>query len=444
MPDKLGPKDHAERVALFRAQIIGRLAARELDRGELRAELEALSRTPFRRPGGEVTRQYSVSTLERWYYAFRARGLEGLEPGRTRKGFAQSLTPEQRDLIVAIAKEHVGTPVSVIVQALRDAKTLDLVEVSDNTIRRYLASQGLDAAARRQKAKGTVRRRWAAEAPGVLWHADVCHGPSLRLNDRTMPLRIHGILDDASRYVLALRAFHTEREVDMLSLLVDVLRVYGRPRTLYLDNGSTYRGEALSVACHRLSIRLIHAQPYDPQARGKMERFWRTARERCIDHLGGLGSLHDVQARLLAFLDRHYQPVPHSSLLGRCPADVFATERVDADPVPDDELRAALTVRGTRRVRKDGTVAVGGIDWEVEDGYLAGRKVTIARSLFDADQAPWIEHEDRTFRLRGLDPVANGLRPKRSAKRARRGIDAIDFDPATAALDAHLGRESDR
>ena len=365
MPDKLGPKDHAERVAIFRAQIIGRLAARALDRGELRTELEALSRTAFRRPGGEITQSYSVSTLERWYYAFRARGLDGLKPGRTRRGFAQSLTQEQRDLIVAIAKEHARTPVSVIVRALRDAKTLDLVEVSDNTIRRYLASQGLDAAARRQKAKGTARRRWEAEAPGVLWHADVCHGLSLRIGGRTMPLRIHGILDDASRYAVALRAFHTEREVDMLSLLVDALRVYGKPRTLYLDNGSTYRGEALSVACHRLSIRLVHAQPYDPQARGKMERFWRTARERCIDHLGGLGSLHDVQARLLAFLDRNYQPIPHSSLLGRCPADVFTTDRIDADPVPDDALQDALTVRGTStgaqgRYRRRGRRRLGG------------------------------------------------------------------------------------
>ncbi|HHH26935.1 MAG TPA: transposase [Polyangiaceae bacterium] len=444
MPDKLEPKSHAERVAIFRAQIIGALTARELERGELQTELERLSRTPFRPPGSDITKRYGVSTLERWYYAFRARGIEGLEPGRTRKGFAQSLTQAQRDLILAIAKEHSDTPVSVIVQALRDRKSLDLVDVSDNTIRRFLASHGLDAAARRQKAKGKARRRWEAEAPGVLWHADVCHGPSLRIDGRAMPLRIHGILDDASRCVLGLRAFHTEREVDMLSLFVDVLRQHGKPRTLYLDNGSTYRGEVLSVACRRLGIQLVHAQPYDPQARGKMERFWRTARERCINHLGGLGSLHDVQARLLAFLDRHYLPMPHASLFGRCPADVFSTDRIAADPVPEEKLRTALTTRATRRVRKDGTVAVGGIDWEVEAGYLAGRRVTIARSLFEPDAAPWIEQEDKVFRLRRLDPVANGLRPKRGAKRARRGIDAIDFDPATAALDAHLGRETNR
>lgn len=444
MPESLQPKSHAERVALFRAQVIGQLAARTLARGELRAELEALSRTPFRPPGSDITRCFSVATLERWYYALRTRGLEGLEPGRSRAGFALQLSPEQRELIAAIAREHVGTPVSVILQTLRDTRQLGLERVSDNTIRRYLASRGLDAAARRQKAKGKARRRWEAEAPGVLWHADVCHGPALRIDGRARPLRVHGILDDKSRFVVGLRAFHTEREVDMLALFVDALREWGRPKTLYLDNGPTYRGEALAVACQRLGIRLVHAEPRDPQARGKMERFWRTAQERCINHLGGLGSLHQVQARLLAFLDRHYLPVPHSSLLGRCPADVYGTDRVDADPVTDEELRVALTVRGLRRVRKDGTVAVGGVDWEVEDGYLAGRKVTIARSLHAPEDPPWIEHEDRTFALQRLDPVANGLRPRRMKKRARRGIDALEFDPATAALDAHLGRGSSR
>ncbi len=62
MPDKLKPKDHAERVAIFRAKIIGALTARELGRGELRRELEALSRTSFRPPGGEITKRWNAGT----------------------------------------------------------------------------------------------------------------------------------------------------------------------------------------------------------------------------------------------------------------------------------------------------------------------------------------------------------------------------------------------
>ena len=81
-------------------------------------------------------------------------------------------------------------------------------------------------------------------------------------------------MDDASRYVVALEAHHTEREVDMLGLFVRALRRHGKPDALFLDNGSTYRGDTLATACARLGITLVHARPYDPQARGKMERFW--------------------------------------------------------------------------------------------------------------------------------------------------------------------------
>ncbi len=95
--------------------------------------------------------------------------------------------------------------------------------------------------------------------PDNLWHADVCHGMSLKNHGRTTPLRVHAILDDASHFIVAIRAFSSEREVDMLELLVQALRRAGPPQTLYLDNGSTYRGEALSLACVRMGIRVVHA-----------------------------------------------------------------------------------------------------------------------------------------------------------------------------------------
>jgi len=50
------------------------------------------------------------------------------------------------------------------------------------------------------------------------------------------------MLDDASRYVVALEALHSEREADMLDLLLAALRRHGAPDAIYLDNGSTYRG----------------------------------------------------------------------------------------------------------------------------------------------------------------------------------------------------------
>src|SRR5690606_15405436 len=184
--------------------------------------------------------------------------------------------------------------------------------------------------------------------------------------------RIHALMDDASRFVVALEAHHTEREIDMLAMLVAALRRAGAPDALYLDNGATYRGEALRLLCERLGITLVHAKPYDAPARGKMERFWLTLRRGCLDHLGAVASLHDVQVRLGAFLDQHYHRAAHAGLMGRSPASVWDASEADrrADLVTDDTLRAALTVRERRRVRRDTTVSVGGADWQLDQGFL--------------------------------------------------------------------------
>ena len=35
-----------------------------------------------------------------------------------------------------------------------------------------------------------------------LWHADVCHGPALAIDGRSVPLRIHALLDDHPIFLL--------------------------------------------------------------------------------------------------------------------------------------------------------------------------------------------------------------------------------------------------
>jgi len=255
-------------------------------------------------------------------------------------------------------------------------------------------------------------------------------------------LRIHALLDDASRYVVALEAHHSEREVDMLGLLVRALRRHGRPDAFYLDNGSTYRGDTLATACARLGTTLLHARPYDPQARGKMERFWRTLREGCLDFLGSVASLHDVNVRLWAFLDEHYHRAPHSSLLGRSPLTVFQSHTPAPDGFDEQQLREALTVRLRRRVRRDTTVSLEGVDYEMDAGHLAGRVVTLCRCLVDVQEAPWVEYEGQRLALHPVDPVRNSRRqrPWRRPNLEEAAPSHPAFDPPRALLDKATGR----
>ena len=439
----LAPTDHAEAVAIFRSEIVGALTRRELDHGDLRALFRALAAQRFRPPGLETTRHYSVTTLERWFYAYRKGGLAALRPApRSDRGHAQDLTPELRQLLLDIRQEHRSASVPLILRTLVADGRLAAGAVSQATVRRLYVEHGLDRIPMREGGGQKTRLRWEAESPGALWHADVCHGPALTIDGRSRPLRIHALLDDASRYIVAIEARHTERETDMLELLVRALRRHGPPDVLYLDNGPTYIGQVLRTACARLGISLLHARPYDAQARGKMERFWRTLREGCLDHLGSVASLHDVEVRLYAFLDQHYHVAPHASHMGQTPADVYAEGRRPPDTLDEQKLRDALTVRERRRVRADTTVSVDGKDWELDQGFLAGRVVTVGRSLLDGE--PWVEHEGKRLPLHPVDPKANAHR-KRPPRRPGAPVTerVTPFDPAGALLDRATGRRRD-
>lgn len=441
--DQLSPKSHQEAVAVFRHGLIGALTQAELDRGRLREALERLSQEKFRPPRAKTTRQFSVATLERWFYAYKKYGLAGLQPRpRSDRGRAQALTPELRELVLDIRREHPHAGVPVILRTLVADGRMDKGTASAATIRRLFVEAGLDKIGLRDGARGKTRLRWQAERPMALWHGDVCHGPSLRIDGKVRPLRIHALLDDASRHVVALEAHHTEREVDMLGLFVRALRRHGKPDALYLDNGSTYRGDTLATACARLSVSLVHARPYQPEGRGKMERFWRTLREGCLDFLGSLTSLHDVNVRLWAFLDAHYHQAPHAGLFGRAPKAVFE----ETPPAPGDfdeaALREALTVRLRRRVRRDTTVRIDGKDYELAFGHLAGRIVTLCRCLVDVAEPPWVEFEDKRYDVHPVDPVKNSRRERRVQKHLDERIPRhAAFDPPRALLDQATGKK---
>jgi transposase InsO family protein len=427
--DPITPKDRGEEVAVFRHGLIGAIALRSLSHGERIALLRGISEQRVRPPGSDTTRCYSVTTLERWLYAFKRGGLDALVPrARTDKGRGRDLDPTVRELLCDIRREHPEVSATLILRTLRADGRIG-PEVTATTVRRMFAEKGLVRcpAVDGNGTGGRTRLKWQAERPGALWHGDVCHGPTLALGERRVPVRVHAMLDDASRYVVALRVAADEREETMLSLFAQALMEHGRPDALYLDNGATYRGQILQLACSRLGITLLHAKPYDAPARGKMERFWRRMREEALAHVGQVASLGDVEQRLRTWLARFYQDAPHAGILGRSPSAVFAEG--DKQLVTREQLKAALTIQTRRRVRRDSTLSVDGVLYEVPFGYLAGQVVTIATCFFES-ATPMLIVDGKTAPLHVVDPKANGKKG-RPAKRPPPGPAKapVDFDP---------------
>ena len=444
MQDPIRSKDSAEAIALYRAQIVGPLVRRELAGTTLARELQELAQVRFRPPHSDKTTTYSVATLERWYYAYQRHGLEALRPkARSDRGRGRQLTEDQKALLVDVRREFPSASVAQILRTLEHDGRIERGSLRAITLRRFFAERGLDKQTLRNVASdGHARLRWQAEKPHALWHGDVCHAAPIVVDGASTPVRIHALLDDASRTVLAIEARHQEREVDMLALMIRALRRFGAPAALYLDNGATYRGETLALACARLGTALIHAKPYDAPARGKMERFWGTMRSQCLTFCEGLTSLHDLNVRLLAWVDEQYHVTPHGGLMGKTPAEVLAAAPDRVDTLDEAKLAEALTVRERRRVRRDNTLAMGGVDWETSLHFLAGRVVTVARSFLDAEQPPWIEHEGKRHGLTAVDAVQNARTPRAKLPQREERERRVDFDPPGALVAQMLGRSA--
>ena len=124
--------------------------------------------------------------------------------------------------------------------------------------------------------------------------------------------------------------------------------------------------------------------------------------------------------------------------MGKSPLCAYHPSERAALPVDEATLREALTLRLRRRVRNDTTLSIDGKLFELEQGYLAGRIVTVGSCLLDGSlAAPFAEYEGRRFPLHPCDPKHNGHRPRKlcSAPAALPGA-SVPFDPSAApALD---------
>jgi len=402
---------HREQVALFRLTIIGELLARELSRGELIDELTRLATRRYRPPGSRQTRRYHVKTLQRWYYAAQAGSSTALEPKSRRRGRAVSLTDAQRATLLAIREEHPSAAAELI---LREAVVHGVVAkdaLSVSTLRRLFAEAGLPRLSLSRKDRGDAqRRRWRTRKPGLLWQGDVCH---LILRPPGAPVvryYIHAFMDDHSRYVVALVACEHEREVDMFEVLATALLKHPKPTALYLDNGACYSGDLFALCCKRLDIRLVHAEAYQPKARGLQERFWRTLRMRCLDHLPATATLHDVNLALWAFLDADYHHRPHGGLFGKSPWKVYAAHLpAQEPPLTPARLAAALESTVTRKVKGDATFSYAGVIYEVTGRHLAGKAITLRVDALT--QLPIaVTYRDRPVPFGRCDPHHNAER----------------------------------
>ena len=136
----------------------------------------------------------------------------------------------------------------------------------------------------------------------------------MRVGDRTKhKTYLIAFIDDATRVIPYAAFAASENTRAFLPVLKQAVLRRGLPERLYVDNGANYRSQHLSLVCAKLGVALIHARPYRPQGKGKIERWFKTVRAQLLTRLteADTQSLDALNRRLWAWTEGEYHQTPH-------------------------------------------------------------------------------------------------------------------------------------
>jgi transposase InsO family protein len=240
-------------------------------------------------------------------------------------------------------------------------------------------------------------KRFERVAPNQLWQMDFKGPPGF---NRGAPVGPLSILDDHSRYVLALNQVGSTQMQGVRRCLQQTFEECGLPEAMLMDHGTPWWNAAspwgwteLGVWIMRQGIRLSFSGVRHPQTQGKVERMHgalqRAVRKRCTDLLD--------QSWLDRFRHEYNHVRPHAALAMETPASRWRPSVRAFQSQPREwEYPAGLQVV---RLAGEGQLSWRGRRWEISKALRrqwVGLELLGQRAIVYFCSTP----------LRELDPVA--------------------------------------
>lgn len=369
-------EEQKKQIAVFRFGAIADLVGGvKLERGQRERLIRNKCEQKWVIPYSERSR-LTRTTIRRWIKQYDGR-LESLYPeDRSDTGRSRVLSDETLLALIEVRRTFPKAPVRKLVEHLEQG---GWGKPSPTTAYRFLRDRGLMKA---QQMVPEDRRKFEAELPNDLWQSDVLHGPVVDMGGKKRKSYLIAFIDDHSRLVPYGEFYPSESLAFYLKALLQALATRGLPRKIYVDNGAAFRSHHLEQITASLGIALIHARPYKPQGKGKIERFFRTVRSDFLSGFKGT-TLKDLNQAFEIWLREVYHQRKHSAT-GNPPFLRFASRMECLRPAPanlPDYFRQAVR----RRVAKDRTVSLNGKLFEAPVG-LIGQQVTLRYHEADLEQ----------------------------------------------------------
>jgi transposase InsO family protein len=245
--------------------------------------------------GYEVT----IRTLRRWTARLDHTEWDLRDRSRRPKRIYCKILPATEEKIVAIKKQT----------GWGAEKIEDYLGVGHTSINKILNKYHLTKPNENRR-KRIKYIRWQREHPNSLWQMD-------HTDEQEKGFYTLSIIDDCSRYSLALKKLNNASMEAVIKSLDEVTKIHGYPREILTDNGSCFglRSEKskFDIWCRRRHIRHIRTAVHSPTTSGKVERLFQT-----MDR-----EMPFCNEDLELFRMRYNHFRPHTSLHGKTPADIY-------------------------------------------------------------------------------------------------------------------------
>ena len=420
----------AEKIALFRYALIAPLVLETLPRGELSRRAEEIAARKYEIPYSERT-SLSVDTVLDWALRYRRGGFPALAPQPRRdRGQSRVVPPQLAELIERLKRENPHRTGMTLLRELALVSGSDSPAISAATLYRFLKQRGLTT---RQLLAAPAHKKFEAERSNQIWQSDMLFGPYVqRPGGGRMQAFLYAVLDDASRLIPHAQ-FYAHQGLDaFLDCLRQAVAARGLPTRLYVDNAKVYRSSQLARIAATIGILITHTPPYQPEGRGKVERWFRSVRAQFLANLDAQRtlSLAELNQRLWLWIEQVYHRSEHGGLgttpLLRWQRDI---EHVRQLP-PATDLHRLFFYRLNRLVRRDSTFLLRGQFYEAPPQF-AGQTIEVRFDPLDLSQVEIYVQGEAQAMARPVDAVVNAqlpsLKPRSAPAPQPTGINFVEL-----------------
>ena len=392
----------AAAVAQFRFALIAPVIQDLFPDATKTAYYKRVTENPLKLPDG-TTKEYDYKTVEKWVSQYRLGGIDALMPReRSDKGTSRALPDTAIEEIYRLKEAFPRLNATQIHQKLI-ADSFIPATVSVDAVQRFIKHNDLKSAR-----NPNVRDRKAFEEDmfGKMWQADTCYLPHITEDGQCRRVYCVMIIDDHSRLLVGGELFYNDNAANFQKVLKDAIATYGIPDKLYVDNGGPYCNEQLSLICGSVGTVLLHTRVRDGASKAKVERHFRTLKERWLYTLdvASISSLAEFNSLLKDYM-RSYNTTFHTGT-GCTPFSRYQdTKSHSRTPQSREWLEECFLNRIARKVNKDSTVSIDKTSFDVPMQFIS-MKVDIRYQPSDMDTA-FILYEGKHFPLLRTDKNAN-------------------------------------